>query len=213
MTADTLKQTIDEASRPLAVALAATPERPRSPHLTLYSAAEALSILDDLIAEHAAQIEARGGDIEAIPEIAELLSFAENGFEQAVERWCLKIRSLVAEAEGIRVEAQRLAVLQRQKENAAVKLKDYLRRHMEARGCTKVATPLVTARIQKNGGNPSVTAISETLIEELFVSGSPFAVQKIEYGLATNAIIAAHKNGEEIPEGIIVARGTHLRVE
>lgn len=205
-----MNEALRDASEPLAAVLA--PPK-KTAHLTLYSATEALSILDDLIAEHAALIEAHGGDIEAIPAIAELLTFAEDKFDEAVERWALKIRSLIAEAEGVKVEADRLAQLQRQKENAAKRLKEYLRRHMEARGKSKIATPLVTARIQKNGGNPSVKAISESLIEELFASGSKFAAQKIEYVLATDTIIAAVKNGEEIPEGITVERGTHLRVE
>lgn len=197
-----------EASEPLAAELA---KPKRAGHLKLYDAAEALSILDDLIEEHAALIAAHGGDIEAVPAIAELLAFAEEGFEAAVERWGLKIRSLVAEAEGVKIEADRLAGLQRQKETAAASLKDYLRRQLEARGKTKVATKLVTVRIQANS-QPSITATSETVIEELYAGGSPFAAQKVEYVLDRAKILEASKNGEDLPEGIVVRRGTHLRV-
>ncbi len=204
-----MNEALRDASEPLAELLA---PKKKTAHLKLYDATEALSILDDLIAEHAALIEAKGGDIEAIPEIAELLTFAEDAFEGAVERWALKIRSLIAEAEGVNVERIRLEALEKQKMNAATRLKEYLRRQMEARQCTKIATALVTVRIQKNGGKPAVSCKSEAKIEELYASGSPFAAQRVQYVLATDAIIAAFEAGEELPEDIVVQRGTHLRV-
>ncbi len=180
--------------------------------MRLYDTLEALDILDDLIAEHADRINAMGGDIEAVPEIAELLAFAEDQFEGAVERWGLKIGTLLAEAQGAKLEADRLAMIVKRKENAAARLKEYLKRQLEGRHLTKVKCPLVTVRIQKNS-QPSITAISESTIEELFVAGSPFAAQKVEFVLNREAIVRAEKEGETIPQGIVIHRGTHLRLD
>lgn len=179
--------------------------------LKLYEAAEALNILDDLLEEYAPQIEAAGGDIEAVPEIAELLAFAEGDFHAAVERWGLKIRALTVEAEAAKTEAVRLAVIQRTKENAAKRLKDYLLRQMEARGEKKIASPLVTVRIQKNS-QPSVFCASDLVIEELYAQGSDLVVRKETFALDREAVLKAQENGEALPEGVVVQIGSHVRV-
>lgn len=179
--------------------------------LHLYEAAEALDILDDLIEEYAPQIEAAGGDIEAVPAIAELLAFAEDQFEAVVERWGLKIRALTAEAEAAKIEATRLAVIVRTKENAAKRLKDYLKRQMEARGRQKIASPLVTVRVQANG-RPSVRAASEAIIEELYALGSPFVRRRETFALDSEAVLAAQERGDDIPSGVLIEKGSHLRV-
>ncbi|HEY2851119.1 MAG TPA: siphovirus Gp157 family protein [Gemmatimonadaceae bacterium] len=184
--------------------------RPRT--LRLYDAIEALDILDELIEEHAAQIEASGGDIEAIPAIAELLAFAEHDFEATVERYGLKIRTLLAEAEGAKVETDRLQAVVNRKTNAAKRLKEFLKRNLESRDVRKVVTSLVTVRIQANG-QPSVRAASEGLIEELYASGSEFIRRKEIFDLDRDKILAARENGEELPAGILVEKGSHLRVE
>lgn len=179
--------------------------------IRLYDAIEALDILDDLIEEHSATIELSGGDIEAVPEIAELLAFAEGQFEQAVERWGLKIRTLMAEEEAVKVERQRLQAIENRKSNAAKRLKEYLKRQLEARQIAKVTTPMVTVRVQNNS-QPSVKAVSETAIEELYGQGSPYVRAKVEYSLDSKAVLAARDAGEEIPAVIVIDRGTHLRV-
>lgn len=192
-------------------AFAAQARKPRT--LRLHETLEALDILDELIQEHAERIARGGGDIESIPEIAELLAFAENDFESAAERWGLKIRTLLAEADAAKIEADRIGLIVKSKVNAAQNLKAYLKRQLDARQITKVQTPLVRLRIQNNGGVPAVEAISETVIDTLFAQGSEFVKQTITLSLDTPKILAAFENGETIPDGITVTRGTHLRVE
>ena len=184
-------------------------DRPRT--LKLYDAIEALEILDELIEEHAALIEAHGGDIESVPAIAELLAFAEDQFQGAAQRWGLKIRSLLAEAEGAKVEQERIEAIVLRKTNAAARLKEYLKRHMEARDIRKIETPLVTMRIQANS-QPSVRAVSETTIEELYVQGSEFIRRKEIFDLDREKILTAQAEGVALPDGIVVQKGTHLRV-
>lgn len=199
------------AVKPDKAEFAANARKPRT--LRLHETLEALDILDELIQEHAERIAQGGGDIESIPEIAELLAFAEEKFEEAAERWGLKIRTLLAEAEAAKIEADRINLIVKSKVNAATNLKAYLKRQLEARNITKVQTPLVRLRIQANGGVPSVTAISETTIDTLYAQGSEFVKQTITLSLDAPKIIAASENGEVLPDGILVSRGTHLRVE
>jgi dTDP-4-amino-4,6-dideoxygalactose transaminase len=180
--------------------------------LRLYDALTALDILDDLIEEHATIIEAHGGDIEAVPEIAELLAFAEEQFQSVVERWGLKIRTLLAEAAAANVEASRLAALVARKENAASRLKDFLKRQLVAREIRKISTPMVTVRVQANS-RATVRAASETTIEELYAQGSPFIKHKELFSLDSDAVLRAQKDGQDIPTSILVETGCHLRVE
>ena len=188
-------------------------ERDRAPRtLRLYDAVEALEILDDLIEEYADLIAAKGGDIEAVPAIAELLAFAEESFQGVVQRYGLKIRSVLANAEAMKIEVDRLHGQMQRKKNLADRLKEFLRRNMEVREIRKVETSLVTVRVQANG-QASVKCESEGRIEELYAAGSPFIKRKETFELDRDAILAAHAAGEVLPEGIVVHKGSHLRVE
>lgn len=180
--------------------------------LRLHEALEGLDILDELIEEHADAIEKANGDIEAIPEIAELLAFAEGEFEKAVERMGLKIRTLDVESIAASIERDRLQHIVNIKGNARDRLKSYLKRNMEGRNIAKVETPKVRVRIQTNGGKAAVKCESEGRIEELFAQGSPYVKQLTTYALDTDAILAAVEEGKEMPAGITVLRGTHLRL-
>lgn len=185
------------------------PQQPRT--MRLYDTIQALDILDELIAEHGEFIEAHGGDIEAVPAIAELLAFAEEQFEEAVGRWGLKIRTLLAEAEPAKMEASRLGAIAKQKDNAATRLKDFLKRQLEGRHIPKVKTDLVTVRVQKNS-QPTVRVVSAGALEELYAQGSPFVQEKKEYVINRDAVLGALERGETVPATILVETGTHLRV-
>lgn len=197
------------APRPDTPAAAAPAKKVRT--LSLYSSVEALDILDEIIAEHAEAIKARGGDIESIPEIAELLAFAEDGWQEAILNLAKKKKQLDAEAMGAELEANRLNAIVAQKKNAATKLKEFIQRQMEVRGVAKIPHAIVPLRIQSNSA-PSVTAVSEVRIEELYAQGSEFIRRREEFDLNREAILEAHKNGVELPEGILVKKGQHLRI-
>ena len=97
------------------------------------------------------------------------------------------------------------------KENTEARLKEYLRRQLEVRGVKKIATDRVTVRVQANSA-PSVRAESPTVIEELYAAGSPLARQRVEYSLDYDAIVRLAKEEGDIPAGIIISKGSHLRV-
>lgn len=178
--------------------------------MTLYEATDALAILDDLIAEHADAIAAAGGDLEAVPAIAELLAFGEGVFEAKIERVALKALEFERTADAIGAEVDRLTARKRAAANRATWLRAYAKRHLDARGVTKVAGELVSVRVQANP--PAVAAASDLVLEELFVAGSPFVTRLETYKLDRDAVLAAYKAGEALPEGVVVSVGSSLRI-
>lgn len=207
----TLRTTMGLASGPLAAELS-TPLKPiRASTLHLYDTTNALAILDEMIEEYHEQLELNGGDIEAIPEIAQLLAYAEGEWEAAVERWGLAIAALRVEHEAVKLERVRLEQIERRKGNAVERLKQYLKRTFEARGVTKLNFARVTVRVQVNSA-AEVRAETETVIEDLYAQGSSLVEQQVSYKLDRDAILRLHKAGEDLPAGLIVRKGTHLRV-
>lgn len=169
-----------------------------------------LRTLEELIEEHAEELARNGGDLEAIPEIAAVLAFDETAFLQELERWALKVQALKADAEAVKIERVRLQEKENRWTKAAESLKAYMVRQMEARQLKKHKTPLVTISAVRNS-RPSVRAKSESTIEELFALGSPLVRQVIELKLDSDAAIAAAEAGE-LPEGVSVVVGTHVRI-
>jgi hypothetical protein len=54
---------------------------------------------------------------------------------------------------------------------------------------------------------------SEAVIETLYAQGSDLIKRKETFDLDRDKILALVEANEPLPEGIVVARGTHLRVE
>jgi hypothetical protein len=174
--------------------------------LKLYEATEALLIVDQWLDEHADEIIASGGELP--PELAALIDQATAQLEGKVEKVALKVRELLATAGAIALEAKRLSQRAKACENGAEALKAYLKAQLERAGQTKVEGKLATVAIQKNG-QPSITVTKP--IEDLPKAWryQPPAPAPI---LNRDAVLTALKLGEEIPEGIEVVTGTHLRI-
>jgi hypothetical protein len=173
---------------------------------------EPLRTLDELIEHYAEELDRNGGDLEAIPEIAALLAFDEDAFHEQLERLGLKVLELKADAEAVKIERVRLEVKERRWTKAADAIKGYMKRMLSTRKDPKYKTPRVTISLVNNGGNPSVRAASEEKLEELYQTGSPFVESIVTYRLKVDEILAAHKAGDALPEGIIVERGKHVRI-
>lgn len=170
-----------------------------------------LKTLDELIEEHAEELEKNGGDLEAIPAIAALLAFDEAQFQTALERWALKVTALKADSEAVKQERVRIQVRETRWAKAADALKGYIQRQMEARQVPKFKSALVSITVARNSA-PTVRALSESTLEELFALGSPFVSQQVTYKIDRDLVLGALKNGEAIPEGLIVETGRHLRI-
>lgn len=187
--------------------------------MKLYEAVEALAIIDELIEEHAAAIAAAGGDIMAVPAIAELLDQAEGDFATKVERVALKVRELAGAALIVKAEEARLTARRKAYDNAAEGLKGYLLRSLQAAGKTKVEGKLATVAIQKN---PAALNVPENAdIAELYEAGmrgvekvpASYQVNKREVLDAIREIEAAGRVVESyLPTGWTVTRSDSLRI-
>lgn len=162
----------------------------------LWPQTKPLASLEDLIEEHAEALAENGGDLEAIPEIAALLAFDEAAFFQQLERWALKVLALKADAEAVKLERVRLEVREKRWTKAADSLKGYMQRQMQGRRIGKHKTPAVTVALAKNS-QPTVRATSESALEELYASGSPFVEQVVSYKLKRDDVLLAHAEDEK----------------
>jgi hypothetical protein len=173
---------------------------------------EPLKTIDELIEQYAEELERNGGDLEAIPEIATLLAFDEEKFHAHLERLGLKVLALKADAEAVKIERIRLELKERRWSKAADAIKGYMKRMLVPREVKKYQSAVVTISLARNGGNPSVRAAGEEKLEELYQTGSRFVEAIVTYRLRTDEILVAHKAGEALPDGILVERGTHVRI-
>jgi len=178
--------------------------------MKLYETVEALGTVNAWIDEHADELLASGGELS--PELAQLLEQAEGDFAEKVERVALKVRSLLAEGDAIKVEEVRLAQRRKSREHAAESLKQYLQHALDMAGETKVTGTLVTVAIQKNP--PSVRGlVDESQLAEWAQQGSAFVTIIPEtYALDRKAILTAHKGGLEIPAGLTVEQSASVRI-
>lgn len=87
------------------------------------------------------------------------------------------------------------------------RLKDYMKYCMESAGLHEVKTEHFTVKIQKNGGLPKVetptTPDFRKWPEDLF---------QVKTEPDTDAIRRAAADGRELPEGVLVYHGTHIRI-
>lgn len=182
--------------------------------VTLYERTEALRLVDEWIAEHEEELLAAGGDVSALPELAELLDAAEGDFKEKAERVALKVRELMAECVAVELEADRLNKRAAARKRAADSLKEYLKLNMEKAGVEKVNGLLCNVAIQKSP--PSVRHAMTQAALCLAACDTRFESMVDEvpsvFKLDAKAVIAAAKEGRELPEGVTVEQGTHLRI-
>lgn len=141
-------------------------------------------------------------DLEALAEL-------ELAWPQKVESVALYIRTKLAEAEVVGAEEERLADRRKAITKQADGLKEYLRRQMEERGEAKVAGRLVTVAVQNS--TPSVRVLcGATALPPSYQRVIPAVPESVEAD--KRAILDAYKAGAELPEGVEVICGTHVRI-
>ena len=177
--------------------------------IRLYEATDALQIIFDWIYEHDEEIRAMEGALPA--ELADLLAKAEGDFKAKAERVALFIRELLANAEAVKLEEQRLVARRKHYEKAADGLKRYLLSQMTAADIPKIEGKLVTVRTQKSPPSlvaPAFTQETLKLIRDEFVTVVPET-----RSLNGRAIIEHWKQTGESPvEGVEVTQGLHVRI-
>ena len=173
--------------------------------ITLYEATQALGITEEWLEE-------AGGEL--TPEVEALLNDAQMGWAEKVERVALKVKSLEAESEAIASEGARLMSRAKVRANAALSLKTYLARCLEAANETKVVGLLCTVAVQANP--PKLNVPAEADLSELYAAGCPGVTVVPESFVLNKAelLAAAKTRGEDVlPSGFTITRGTSLRIK
>ena len=163
---------------------------------------EQLRLVDNLIAT--------GGEIS--PEQEAELGDLEEARTEKVSGYCKCIRSIEtdaavarAAADQMKAEMDRLRKLAQARENAATRLRAWLKLNLERMGLDRVECELFSVRIVANGGKPSVSYTGS-------VNDLPRDMQRVTIELDTDAVHAAIKAGKQLPVGVEVKRGTSLRI-
>lgn len=156
------------------------------------------------------QLIENGGEL--TEELAYVLDHVGDDFEAKVERVALHIKNIgvsadryEAEAGAVMKEVDRLRGHARVLKASAKNLERYLKRNMEPRGFKKIQGELITVSIQKSP--PRVNPVPDEFLPTL---GERWV--STTYKLNKTEIVAAHKAGESLPEGVSVEQGTHLRI-
>jgi len=179
-----------------------------APMLKLHEYVDELEDALAWIAEHEEEIVAAGGELP--PELSELLERVEGDLKEKVRRVALVILNLTASARAASAEADRIAAMARSYERQAESLKRYLMFQMQRAGATRVETPTVKVRIQKNT-RPSIRCASAEIPEE-------FRRVRVEFD--SQAAYKALKAANRLPQepgrvqvgGLVVELGQHLRI-
>jgi hypothetical protein len=156
-----------------------------------------------------AQIEEAEGEL--TPEAEAALNSLGEEFARKAEYLALltceataQADAVTAQADAVKAEADRLYRIATAHQNRAASLKAYVKRCMEELGEVKISGELATVAIQRNG-QPSVGY-------EVPPEFLPARFQRLKIEADSKAITEAWKAGEEMPEGVTVQIGTHLRI-
>jgi hypothetical protein len=169
--------------------------------LTLYAAADALDIVRDWLSdpEHVEALVAAEGDLDALPELRDLLDQAEMDFKVKAERVALVAQEKARRAKFIGEEIDRLQALKKADESAAAGLKRYLLAQMTRANVKKVDGTLARPRVQANP--PAVKCdLTPERIQELHQAGCPFTLEVIPepvYSLPASGVLVAYKEAVE----------------
>jgi hypothetical protein len=120
---------------------------------------------------------------------------------QGIAKWTLDIAGVETMIE---TEINRLQRKKKAAENLRTRLKAYIKGCMEQADVQKIESPTINLRIQKN--TPSVDILAEDQIPAKFIR----ITQVTELDKA--GMLAALKNGEDVPGARLITERTHLRI-
>lgn len=145
-------------------------------------------------------MEEEGGDFtKALDDLAE-------AFNEKAENVAKVVRNLEAEAEVFANESQRMAQKATARKNQTAHLKDYLKGAMEQMGIENIKGQLLNVGLQNSTPTCEVLVAVEELPEE-FVRVIP---EKKEAD--KKALMAYYKEKGEVPDGVEVRQGRHIRI-
>lgn len=165
------------------------------PVLRLYEIPDAYERIEDALIE-------AGGIMS--DELEAELNALDGAFEDKVERICRIIRSNDATAKALKEEEDRLYARKLAHENTSKRLKKYLKDNMDALGRLKVSAGIFKVAIQRNSQS-SIRWTGTT--EEI-----PAGLRRVTIEFSPSKAQELLDAGEELPEGVVVEHGSHLRV-
>lgn len=155
----------------------------------------------DLTADIAA-IQAAAEDGELPPEMELALELTTENLHEKVDGYCRVLVELDGEADMLKTEIDRLSDRLTARINAAKRLKDNLKAGLERIGEKRVKTPFFSIWVQASP--PSVSVEDEEKLPAKYIR------MKIEANKA--ALLRDWKDGKELPSGVTVTQGNHLRI-
>lgn len=178
---------------------ATTADRARVVPLRLYEIGEALEIARGWILEPENQekLIAAGGDLDALPELKELLEGAEIDFIVKAENVAIMARELGLSADVTKSEIDRLTRIRKGFDSAADGLKAYLRVWLLKMNVKKVEGTRAKPRVQANP--PAIrSTLTPDELSQLHALESPFVQCYVSasYELDTDAVLAEWKKAE-----------------
>jgi len=163
-------------------------------HMRLWEVGDEIAAIGEELMES-------GGEL--TPEMEARLDAMTGAWEEKVERIALYALERKATAAGAKLEAERLAAIQRSHERAHDGLKGYLHREMERIGRPKLETARVRIRTQRNG-RPSITWPGDP-------AEAPEGFRRVTVTVDGAAAYDAWRAGDPL-DGFVVVTGTHLRL-
>lgn len=166
---------------------------------------QALWAITDELAEVGALIADNDGEL--TPELEAKLDSLEGALEAKVERIALYIRESETRADAAKAEKDRLAAIQKANQRKADGLKEYLLRCMTGAGVDRVETHRARVRVQRSG-TPSIEYWGDLdALPVSFVRVVPES--KV---VDKKAITQAVRDGEAMPEGVVVTYSNSVRI-
>lgn len=180
-----------------------------APMLKLYEYVDQYQAILDTIEERAEEIAAAGGVLP--PDLEAALDAVDGSITEKIERVALVVQNLAANAKAAEEEAKRLAALAATYTRQADSLKRYLHAQLLRLGETRVETPRVKVAVQKNG-RPSIRPANPDAIPEKYQRVRiEFDGQRAYEDLKAAGLLPDEPGTVEI-DGLVIERGTHLRI-
>lgn len=165
--------------------------------MRLYDLAASWELIADEIVD-------AGGEI--TPEIASKLDALESILHAKADAICSLVQRFNRQATAAHAEADRLVKLANVRDRAAGKLAAYLKTCMEMMNTPKIETDIFRVRVQKNG-RPAIRC-------DVDPASLPAEFRKeiTTVSMQADALLEAWKMKRELPPGVMVTQGTHLRI-
>lgn len=166
--------------------------------MRLYDMPVAFNQIEELIME-------AGGEL--TPELETMLDQFQGELANKVDAICALIRQFSLDSTGAKCEVDRLRSLSSVRSRAAERLESYLQTNLGLLGYKRYETPRFCVSVCRNGGRPAIRWTGGDNIPEQY--------RKVETKTTFDSERAYQdwKEGKELPPGVEIHQGEHLRIK